>query len=227
MVKVIENLLGRFVNRCIDYFFFKKFSGYFLHQLDTKGTMRADAVYLLSYLFTDGPEPVEISRGAPGAVPPINCPTEDRFIDNGDGTGTLDFMPDFFQAGVYNVTFYATDGVGGSDSQVVAITVDNTNRPPVLDPIGSRQVDEGANLNFIVTGSDPDLTTPGLSAANVPANATFTDNGDGTGVFDFTPSVLQAGVYNVTFIASDGSADAELRGQFIFVQQTARWIGKQ
>jgi len=50
----------------------------------------ADAVYLLWYLFTDGPEPVAIETEPcdPGTIPPVNCPTEGRFIDNGDGTVT-------------------------------------------------------------------------------------------------------------------------------------------
>ncbi len=46
---------------------------------------------------------------------------------------------------------------------------------PVLDPIGSQSVDEGANLNFGVSASDPDLDSLILSAVNLPSNATLTD----------------------------------------------------
>ncbi len=140
----------------------------------------------------------------------LNVPTNATFTDNGNGSGTFDFDPDFTQGGVYNVTFIASDGVL-ADSEVVAITVSGVNLPPVLAAIGPRNVNEGANLNFSVSGSDPDLSTPALSAVNVPLNATFTDNGNGTGTFNFSPSFTQAGVFNVTFIASDGAlADSEV-----------------
>jgi len=36
------------------------------------------------------------------------------------------------------------------------LTVNNSNRPPSLDPIGDRSVDEGATLSFVITASNPD-----------------------------------------------------------------------
>ena len=140
----------------------------------------------------------------------INVPTNATFVDNGNGSGTFNFNPDFTQGGVYNVTFIASDGAL-ADSEVVAITVTGVNLSPVLAAIGPRNVNEGANLNFNISASDPDLSTPALTAANVPLNATFVDNGNGTGSFNFSPDFTQAGVFNVTFIASDGAlADSEV-----------------
>ncbi len=155
-----------------------------------------------------------VSASDPDATTPslsaVNVPANATFTDNGNGTGTFNFNPSFSQSGVINVTFIASDGTL-ADSEVVAITVNNVNRAPVLAAIGPRNVNEGANLNFGVSGSDPDATTPALSAVNVPANATFTDNGNGTGTFNFNPSFSQSGVVNVTFIASDGTlADSEV-----------------
>jgi len=149
-----------------------------------------------------------------GTIPALtakNIPTNGTFTDNGDGTGTFDFNPDFTQAGVYNVIFIASDVVL-ADTEIVQITVtDAGNQAPVLAAIGAQSVTEGTNLNFGVTASDPDGTTPALTAESVPTNATFTDNGDGTGTFNFDPSFTQAGVYNVRFIASDGAlADTEI-----------------
>ena len=141
----------------------------------------------------------------------VGIPTNATYFDNGNGTGTFNFNPNFTQAGVYNVTFIASDGTL-ADSEVVAITViDAGNQRPVLAAIGPRSVTEGANLNFSISATDPDATTPTLTAVNVPTNATFTDNGNGTGTFNFNPNYVQAGVYNVTFIASDGTlADSEV-----------------
>ena len=139
-------------------------------------------------------------------------PPNATFLDNGDGTGSFDFSPDFTQGGtIYNVTFYATDGID-SDSEVVAITVNDAgNQAPVLDPIAPMTVNETENLNIVITASDPDFEIPALSAVNMPLGATLTDNLDGTGTFDFTPDYTQAGIYNITFIASDGFlADSQI-----------------
>ncbi|MCH7946408.1 MAG: hypothetical protein IIC66_01275, partial [candidate division Zixibacteria bacterium] len=138
-------------------------------------------------------------------------PTGASFIDNGNGTGTFDWTPDFTQSGTYNVTFYASDGVA-TDSEVVTISVSEAgNQTPVLDPIGSKVINEGVNLNFGISASDPDGLLPSLATSALPAGAIFTDNGDGTGTFDWTPSFVQAGLYNITFFASDGAAkDSEI-----------------
>ncbi|MDH3938532.1 MAG: putative Ig domain-containing protein, partial [candidate division Zixibacteria bacterium] len=137
-------------------------------------------------------------------------PTGATFVDNGDGSGVFDWTPDFTQAGIHNITFYANDGLL-VDSEIVVITVNEVgNQPPVLAPIGPQTITEGANLNFVVTSSDPDGTIPLMTNSILPAGATYTDNADGTGTFDWTPDFTQAGAYNVTFYADDGLvADSE------------------
>ena len=72
---------------------------------------------------------------------------------------TFTWTPTNDQAGTYsNILFTVTDdGVPPlSDSETITITVGDVNRPPVLDAIGSRSVNEGETLTFTVTGSDPD-----------------------------------------------------------------------
>ena len=75
---------------------------------------------------------------------------------------------------------------------------------PVLQFIPDRTVQEGEQLSFIVEATDPDGTSPSLSAAPLPALSTFTDLGDGTGTFDWISAEGQAGQYEITFTASDG-----------------------
>jgi hypothetical protein len=143
-----------------------------------------------------------------GTIPALSAtplPTNATFTDNGDGSGSFSFTPDFTQAGTFNITFSATDGTA-TDDEVVVVTVDNINRAPVLSAIGPQSVNEGATLAFTVNASDPDGTIPALSATPLPTNATFTDNGDGTGSFSFTPDFTQAGTFNITFSATDGTA---------------------
>ncbi|OGC77090.1 MAG: hypothetical protein A2Z27_01625 [candidate division Zixibacteria bacterium RBG_16_50_21] len=139
-----------------------------------------------------------------------NYPAHASFADSGNGAGGFVFTPDTTQSGAYQVTFTASDGVL-TDTEIITITVTETaNQPPVLDSLGPKAVDEGQTLYFKVTASDPDGAFPALMVLNKPANANFADSGNGTGGFTFAPSFTQAGPYNVTFIASDGSlADSE------------------
>ncbi len=143
-------------------------------------------------------------------------PTGATFVDNGDGTGAFDWTPTYTDAGVYQVTFYATDGAVPTavDSEVVTITINDVNEPPVLTAIGPQSTSEGLPLSFGVIASDGDGDTPLLSTTALPAGATFVDNGDGTGLFDWTPTFAQDGSYDVTFYAIDaldaGVADSEV-----------------
>jgi hypothetical protein len=82
---------------------------------------------------------------------------------------------------------------------------------PVMQFIADQIVVEGHALSIDATATDEDGTTPALSAAPLPVGATFTDGGGGTGTFLWTPAIGQAGTYEVTFTASDGSLTATRR----------------
>ncbi len=90
---------------------------------------------------------------------------------------------------------------GGLDAFVAKIGLQNA---PILDPIGFQQAAEDQLLTFGVSASDPNGTIPSISATELPAGATFSDNNNGTGTFSWTPTSTQSGTYNVTFAASDG-----------------------
>jgi hypothetical protein len=135
-----------------------------------------------------------------------NIPENAVFEDSGNGIGLFEFNPSYFQAGEYQVTFVAYDfeDPALADSQTINITVNDVNRPPDFVPIiGPFEINEGENLNFEVVSFDPDSTIPSLSVLSPPENSTFTDNGDGTGIFDYNPSYFQAGVDTVVFVATD------------------------
>ncbi|HKZ21834.1 MAG TPA: SBBP repeat-containing protein, partial [candidate division Zixibacteria bacterium] len=152
----------------------------------------------------------------------VNLPANATFFDSGNGAGSFSFNPSFVQAGIYNVTFRASDG-SLLDSEVVQITVTEAgNQAPVLDSIGPKTVVEGSNLTFRVHGIDPDGDSLILTIVNAPTNSNFLDSGNGAGSFSFNPSFVQAGIYNVTFRASDGSLlDSEV------VQITVTEAGNQ
>ena len=82
---------------------------------------------------------------------------------------------------------------------------------PVLQFIPDQTVVEGEQLSFLVEATDADGDIPVLAANPLPAMATFTDQGDGTGIFDWTPAQGQAGRYEIIFTASDGTLDDSQR----------------
>ena len=51
--------------------------------------------------------------------------------------------------------------------------MDAGNQAPTLVSIGPRQVVEGYNLNFAVSTTDPEDTSPSLSTSALPGNASF------------------------------------------------------
>ncbi len=121
-------------------------------------------------------------------------------------TGAITWTPGYTQMGEHEVIVQVTDGID-SVNQEFTITVDNTNRVPVLAPIGDRMVSENEELTFIVSASDPDGDTLSFNTTQLPAGATF-DPASHT--FTWIPSFTQAGSYDVTFEVTDGSlADEE------------------
>ncbi len=121
-------------------------------------------------------------------------------------TRTFTWTPSNTQAGNYNVSFSVSDG-SLNDAETVAISVGNVNRPPVLAAIGSKTINEGTNLSFTLSATDPDGDSLTYSATGLPNGATFNA---ATRTFTWTPSNTQAGNYNVSFSVSDGSLnDAE------------------
>ena len=134
-----------------------------------------------------------------------NAPAGSQLQDNGDGSATFAWTPAFGDAGNVDVTFSVTDAGNpmASDMETVTITVGDVNRPPVLAPIGNRAANTNQQVTFLVSGSDPDGNNVSVSLSGMPANATFTDNGDGTGTFDWTPAEGDVGNHMMTFTATD------------------------
>ncbi|MHC4637759.1 MAG: putative Ig domain-containing protein, partial [Planctomycetota bacterium] len=144
-----------------------------------------------------------------------NLPTGATFDP---GTQVFTWTPSYDDAGAYpNVTFTVTDDGTPveSDSEAITITVNDVNRPPVLDPVGDKTVDEAQLLQFTVTASDPDGNNLTYSASNLPTGANFDP---GTQTFSWTPDYTQAGSYtNVTFTVTDDGAPVESDSEAITI----------
>lgn len=75
------------------------------------------------------------------------------------------------------------------------------NRAPVLVRIGTRTITVGQTLSLAIAATDLDEDPLTFTASGVPGNATFTEQ-----TFSWTPSSDEIGSYQVTFTASDGTA---------------------
>jgi hypothetical protein len=109
------------------------------------------------------------------------------------------WTPGYNQAGSYDVNFVASDGQA-QDTETIAITVSNVNRPPVLAAIGNKSVYVNDTLSFSVSAADPDGGTIAFSTDTLPAGATFAGQS-----FNWQPDSAQVGSHQVTFAASDGT----------------------
>ena len=117
-------------------------------------------------------------------------------------TRTFSWTPVEGQAGTYpDVHFEVLDGVL-TVFENITITV-TANNAPVLESIGNKTVDEGQQLQFVVTAADSDNDTLTYSAYGLPSGASFDS---GTRTFSWTPDSDQVGSYtNIRFEITDGA----------------------
>ncbi len=144
-------------------------------------------------------------------------------------TDTLLFTwtPSFAQYGEFPVTFTATKaGDSGpiTVSQTVNIDVLPVDQAPQLTAITDQTVQGGATLTVPVQAVAPDGGTLTLTVSGLPAFGSFTDNGNGTGTFQFAPGLPDKGDYTITVQATDNGRDgmtAPLSSQESFVLDVA------
>lgn len=123
------------------------------------------------------------------------------------------------QAEPYRAVFRAADEEGATDDEVVNITVQNTNRPPVFDPIDDQVVAEGEEVSFVVSARDPDGQPVVLGVNNLPDGAQFDPE---TGAFSWVPRFDQAGSYAIEFTAMDVEGTTAIQIVRVAVENTNR-----
>ena len=117
-------------------------------------------------------------------------------------SGTFSWTPGFNDAGVYSVTFTASNALSGTATTSISVCL-GCSRAPVVTAPATVQGSRNLLITFTVSATDPDGTAiTSLTAAPLPSGATFTANGSNTfGTFDWTPT--QNGTFNVTFTAAN------------------------
>ena len=100
---------------------------------------------------------------------------------------TATYTPDADFVGDDVFAYQVSDGNGGFALALVTVTIQGVNDIPVLGAISAQLVIEGQLLLVGVVCTDVETSSPILTANNLPAGASFVDNGDGTGTLSFTP----------------------------------------
>ncbi|WP_295124218.1 fibronectin type III domain-containing protein [uncultured Chitinophaga sp.] len=93
----------------------------------------------------------------------------------------------------YTVRAYNSYGFSAYSDTVQIAT---TSKPPVLTDISNINIKSNVTQNIAVNVKVDPGTVVALSGINLPAFATLTDNGDGTGNLALAPNATQVGVYN-------------------------------
>ncbi len=125
-------------------------------------------------------------------------------------TGVFDWTPDETQGpALYPLTVKATDSGDESlfDTEDFTVTVNEVNRPPVIDVIPDQEIAEETLLTFTATTVDPDIPANFLTYSLGGAEIAGMAIDPVTGVFTWIPSESQgAGVYTVVVrVEDDGS----------------------
>ncbi|MDA1054741.1 MAG: carboxypeptidase regulatory-like domain-containing protein [Planctomycetota bacterium] len=125
-------------------------------------------------------------------------------------SGVFTWTPSEAQGpGTLDVTVRVTDGGAPNldDFETISIVVAEVNDAPVLTAIGNQSVDEGNQLTFTASASDPDVPTNTLTFSldsGAPSGASIDAN---SGVFTWTPSEAQGpGTFDVTVRVTDNGA---------------------
>ncbi|MCX6750823.1 MAG: Ig-like domain-containing protein, partial [Candidatus Pacearchaeota archaeon] len=130
-----------------------------------------------------------------------------NFENNTLGSFYIDYLKD----GVYLWNIECSDGSNkntGIESWMINISAPDN---PILNYIGNRVVSENTELRFFVYATDQDKDSIELRTSELPEGASFTDNGNGNGLFVWKPNYNQSGSYTVKFTAEDntGLEDSE------------------
>ncbi|XZF14865.1 T9SS type A sorting domain-containing protein [Chitinophagaceae bacterium MMS25-I14] len=140
---------------------------------------------------------------ASGAVPGMSfAPALPTAYHNPVST-TLSWTPAATDWGVHQLVMKATDSYGESTNDSVYYIVDNH---PTFSSVPVLTVFAGQNYMYNGTTADVDIPQGdhvGVESFSVPSFLTFTDNGNGTFSIHGTPSVADAGNYNISVEIED------------------------
>jgi len=140
-----------------------------------------------------------------------DLPEAARFIDNLDGSAVFSWLPTYLDAGDYSASFTLSNGLF-EITREITITIENVDQPPEWIEIPPEiSGNAGTLIEFTVFGVDydGDDLAVSFSSDDLPATATFTDQGDGSGVFSWQTTAEDAGVYKADFLLQSNDQTVE------------------
>ncbi|HEY1663003.1 MAG TPA: tandem-95 repeat protein [Verrucomicrobiae bacterium] len=121
------------------------------------------------------------------------------------GGTNVSFIPTSNFIGTATIGYTITDGIGGTNSSLITVTV--TNRPPTANP---QSVMTPANTPVIIslTGSDPQSLPLTFVIVNSPTNGTLGNLNTNSGAVTYTPNTNYYGADTFTFLVNDGQTNS-------------------
>ena len=139
--------------------------------------------------------------------------------DNLNGSGNITCNPLAGNAGTYPITVTVTDN--GSPNLTdfetfdIVVAAPTVNEAPVLDQIGDQVAKENRTRNIELLATDPDGDGLVFSTTGMPLFCSLTDNGDGTGEINCSPTGLDVGFFTFTITVTDNGAPPLSDGETI------------
>ena len=169
-------------------------------------TVSEGAILSFNLAATDSDLPLNPLKFSLGAGAPVGATLTD--------TGVFSWTPSETQGpGTNTITVTVTDASTDTakpaltDTKSFTVVVTESNRPPVLNAIGPKTINELSPLTFTATATDADFPANRLTfslGAGAPSGAAISTNG----VFTWTPSESQGPSTNsITVIVTDDSTD--------------------
>ncbi len=118
-------------------------------------------------------------------------------------TQTLQWLPDFDDAGSYPVRISVSDGESKTE-QRFKLVVHDVNRPPVWQTLAKQTLNEGDTLTLSLNASDPDKDTIEYQLLQAPAQFSLHPK---TGVARWSADYQQAGLHQVWVRAVDAAGN--------------------
>ena len=136
------------------------------------------------------------------SVSSVSVPAHGTATINADGT--LTYMPAANYHGADAFTYTLSDGLGGSATATVSVTVTPANDGPVaVDDAATTAEDTGVSIAVLTNDTDLDGDAVTVSAATAPAHGTALVNADGT--ITYAPAANYHGPDSFNYTVGDGN----------------------
>jgi len=129
--------------------------------------------------------------------------------DNGHTSGTITVTPTSTGVLTFTARAYGQQGKTATDNATVTVNTGGSGTGPVMSVSGLQSsYDQGTLISFSVTATNTNSSQITVSASNLPANASFGNGGQVTGLsplsgtLSWTPDFNQKGFFTITFTGS-------------------------